>query len=214
MKKVVKAKTGRKCTVCTHKKVGHINKQLAEGVSFRNILERTGLTLGALHRHTENCLKLDLQTVHEEKKVEQAFDFAAELNRLYAKANKMVEAIERWLVDPENAEEFDIGPRDVEILVVYLDHNDLNEHRKPRRKKGTLADLLDRAEAGNITVQGVASMAMDNRKLYLEAFKTLNDRLEQMAKFHGLFVQKTENTVNINVTRVVEPDALEAEFIG
>lgn len=184
----------RHCSICTHKQVSQINTEIAEGVSFRGIALRYGMSNPSVGRHAENCLNIDLSAYREEKKTDQAFDFATELYRLYAKAGKMVDALERWLADPDNPDEYNIDPRDSEMTVLYLDHKDLTKQGDPKQKKGRLRDLLKRidAESDNEPV-GVISSAMDNRKLYLDAFKTLNDRLEQMAKFYGLFTKEKDN---------------------
>lgn len=193
--------TGRPCSICTHKQVSQINTQIADGVSFRAIALRYGMSHMSAVRHVESCLKLDIQAYKQQAKIEQVFDFETELQTLYRKATKMVFALEKWLVDPDNPDEFDIGPRDSEILVTYLDHKDKTEHGKPRRKKGMLDELLERVESDDsISVMGVASMAVDNRKLYLDAFKTLNDRLEQIAKFYGHW---TKDKANPNDTKFI-----------
>lgn len=189
--------TGRPCSICTHRQVSQINTAVLEGVSFRSISLKNGMSDVSVHRHVQNCLKLDIQALRAEQKKEIAFDFAAELHNLYAKAQKMVAALEKWLVDTENPDEFDIGPRDSEILVTYLDYLDKTEQGKPRRKKEVLSELLARAEGESKEVIGVASMAVDNRKLYLEAFKTLNDRLEQIAKFYGLYQKDRTNEADV-----------------
>lgn len=184
----------RTCTICSHPDVESLNKDICNNISYRNIALRASTSATSVMRHIEKCLKLEMSAVVQAHKAGQAFDFATELQRLYQKATKMVYALEKWLIDPDNPDEFDIGPRDAEILVTYLDHNDTNEKGKPARKKGMLSDLLERAEApNNITVMGVASMAVDNRKLYLDAFKTLNDRLEQIAKFYGHWTKEKAN---------------------
>jgi len=103
----------------------------------------------------------------------------------------MLDACEAWLVDPKDEDRFDISPRDSEILVVYLDHRDTTPRGEPRQKKETLKRLLERVETGtNIEAVSVQSKAIDNRKLYLDAFKTLTDRLDQIARRGGLY-QKT-----------------------
>jgi hypothetical protein len=202
MKKVVKQKVGRKCSVCHHDKVTQINKMLSESVSFRNISSQI---LGherhyaAVGRHADNCLKMEVGTLVREIKAEQAFDYATELAKLYVKATKMVAALEKWLADPDNPDEFNIDPRDIEMTVVYLDHADLTKQGEPKQKKGVLRELLSRIEAkSRMEPIAVMSSAMDNRKLYLDAFKTLNDRLEQIAKFYGHYTKDKENPATVD----------------
>lgn len=194
---------GRKCSICTHKQVSQINKKLVEGVSLRNISQNYKMDVASVHRHVNNCLKVDLQAVQEARKTEQAFDFATELQKLYIKANKMVFALEKWLSDPENDEEYDIGPRDSEITLIAHDWNKMFMG-KPTRVKVKLGDVLKalRKDA-KLETLAIQSAAMDNRKLYLEAFKTLTDRLEQMAKFYGLYTKEKKNPQDIEDTATV-----------
>ncbi len=189
----------RKCTICIHKDVDKLNKAICNNVSYRNIALQAGTSATTVLRHIDSCLKMELSTLHQERKTENAIDFEAELQKLYARATKMVDALEKWLEDPDDPGVLNIAPRDSEMVVTYLDYNDTTDQGKPKRKKGVLADLLQRAEApNNIEAIAVATTAVDNRKLYLESFKTLGDRLEQIAKFHGLWTQDKTNPNNLD----------------
>ncbi len=44
----------RKCSICTHEKRTEIEKKLLKGVTFRNIVEQYGTSLGATQRHVKN----------------------------------------------------------------------------------------------------------------------------------------------------------------
>lgn len=203
-----KAKTvGRKCSICESDKLTQINKTLADGgVSLRNIAKHwmgSEKHYQAVFRHAENCLKMQIGTVVLEKKSEQAFDFATELQKLYFKATKMVTALEKWLVDADDPDAFDIGPRDTEVLVTFLDYLNTNDQGSPTRSKAPLSELIERLEnTSAVRVLGLASTAVDNRKLYLDAFKTLNDRLEQIAKFHGLWQKDKTNEADAELERI------------
>jgi hypothetical protein len=216
----------RACTICAHKKVKEIDKLIAEGKPFRRIAFNYGLIDASISRHTQNCLKLELSVLIAENKKARAIDFEQTISNLYFKAERMLDAVEKWLTDPEDEDQFDISPRDDEMVVIYLDNDDLNGQLEPKQKKAQLRQLLELIEIERLktwevlqflqergdlipkdeilefvaarskqrsTVITVNSTAVDNRKLYLETFKTLTDRLEQYGKFHGLFTKDREN---------------------
>lgn len=73
----------RRCTICTHPRREEIDRALVEGESFRNIAERFGVSLGALHRHREH-VQDDVQQAIEAKAVRSGrsvLDRIRELNR-------------------------------------------------------------------------------------------------------------------------------------
>jgi hypothetical protein len=217
-KKPSPRKVGRKCTICIHNQVGQINSLVAEGVSFGDIAGRYDLKTSSIHRHTVNCLKQEIQALVQQKKIEQAFNFEAELQTLYKKALEMHSAIDAWLRDPENTNQINITPRDSELVIVYDDYTRMFMGR-PTRAKARLSDLLELlstvAQKEAIAIQ---STAVDNRKLYLDAFKTLNDRLEQMAKFYGVYQNPRDNVNNASTIAdgfqrwIVECQRLHTQF--
>lgn len=188
-----------RCTICKHKRTSEINKAIADGQSYRAIALRFGFSHTSVQRHIENCLELEFGVIVQEAKTEQSFDFANELHSLYGRSLKMFDAFDRWLRDPDNPDEYNIDPRDDEMTIVYLDHTDHDQHGNPKQKKDTLRRLLREINA-NLDKEGiqVMSKAVDNRKLYLDTFKTITDRLEQMAKFYGLFKKDAENPHTIS----------------
>jgi len=179
-----------RCTVCFHADSKSINAELADGEPYRMVAAKyDGLDFRAVHRHHHNCLKQTKADVHRTRRAKNAFEFGEELLKRYRQSVKMLDAVEKWLTDPENPDELDITPRDTEILVIYLDYNHRNERGKPTRKKAKLSDLLKQAVPDGCRAMEVRSLAVDNRKLYLEAFKALTDRLDQLGKFHDYWKQ-------------------------
>jgi hypothetical protein len=214
MKKAVKSKVGRKCSICTHKKVGQINKAIAEGVSFRNVVERFGLALGSVHRHTEKCLQLALAAVTEQKLVEQGIDVHKEFEEQLEFAKQLRIAAKEYLASPDDPLKLILTPRADEIEVVYYDHNDLFMGL-PKKKKAQLSVLLESlsTEAG-FEPDKYSIKHVDMRKFALDAIATADICIDKFAKLAGMYVDKSEKTINLNVTRVIEPDPLDAELIG
>ena len=184
------------CRVCFHVAALEINQALAEGVKYSTITSRWGVSNSSIGNHVTKCLKKANAYDHKvlAKRAEGAFNFGSELMRQYRKVSKFIDALEKWLQDADDPTQLDIGPRDTEIYVTYLDYKDRTERGNPTRKKAQLSDLLERASARGtgVKVMAVQSTAFDNRKLYLDAFRTLYDKLEQIGKFEGHWKQNKD----------------------
>lgn len=67
-----KKSTGRKCSICTHESVNEINGLIRGQVSFRNISKQFDFHYSAVSRHTSEHLRIDLQAIQMEKRIESA----------------------------------------------------------------------------------------------------------------------------------------------
>jgi hypothetical protein len=190
MKKAAKKPVGRKCSICTHKQVGQINKAIAEGVSFRRISSQFGMSDQSAKRHTENCLKLELQA---------AIAFARQL-RIAAR---------EYLSDPNDPLKMAILPRAEEIDVVYFDYNDMTggENPMPKKKTAKLAVLIQKVEdVRNFEADKFTIKHYDLRKFALDAISTTDACIDKFAKLAGLYVDKDKPPLTVNVnTRVILP---------
>jgi len=177
-------KVVNKCGICWHPEADRISELLGEGRSFRDIGTDYGFSFTTVSRHYRCCLKIEYAKLAAAKKAWSSFHFGAEILRRYKECTKMVDALKKWLADADNPDEFDIGPRDDEILVTYLEWREKGKYGRPTRKKATLRSLLRRIErGGTIKAMVVQSTAVDNRKLYLDSFRTLGELLGHIAKF-------------------------------
>jgi hypothetical protein len=177
-------KVTSKCGVCWHAEAERIGELLGEGQTYKQIGDAYGFSFATISRHYRCCLKLEYAKMSAAKKAWNSFHFGAEILRRYKECTKMVDALQKWLADADNPEEFDIGPRDDEILVTYLEWREKGKYGRPTRKKATLRSLLRRIErGGTIKSLVVQSTAVDNRKLYLDSFRALGELLGHIAKF-------------------------------
>jgi len=74
----------RTCTVCAHASRGEIEHALVAGESFRNIAERFGTSLAALHRHKGEHLPAKLVMAREVEDVREALDVVKQLKAINA----------------------------------------------------------------------------------------------------------------------------------
>ncbi|CAN5278559.1 hypothetical protein BH10ACI1_BH10ACI1_26160 [soil metagenome] len=192
---------GRKCSICSHEKVKQMNSLINRGqLSFRAISRHfcgNDSMRDALRRHTENCLKLELGALIKDNRIEQAIDYRKERAEAMHRVKKMVEACEDWMTDPADAQKFTLAPRADDLQVVYDDWNVMFQG-KPTRKKTMLSELLeDLHRDHNIQAVKIINTQMDNRKVFLEALKNLDTKLDAIAKTEGLYQQDRQNEVDI-----------------
>lgn len=70
--------TGRPCSICSHTAVDEINGLIRQRVGFRNISQVHGMDIASVSRHTANHLRIDLQAVQIEKRIQGAVNVEKE----------------------------------------------------------------------------------------------------------------------------------------
>lgn len=100
------------CTVCAHEKRREIDRLLTAGQgSNRRIATQYSVTEAAIRRHKAEHLPETLVRAEEAKEEAHAADLMAELTRCFVRVNKLFDACDEWLMDSDNPERYDIGPR-------------------------------------------------------------------------------------------------------
>ena len=84
----------RKCTVCTHGARAEIERALVAGETFRNIAERFGTSVAALHRHKADHLPVKLAKAQEAQEVAQADDLLSQVRDLQIRALAILDKAE------------------------------------------------------------------------------------------------------------------------
>jgi hypothetical protein len=180
----------RQCTVCIHPEKVGIDAALVRGVSPYELESTyTGLRKSALQRHRELHLSRSLLKAQEIQEIADAEYLQAELARCFERVNKLFDACDRWLTDPEDESRYDIGPRAGEIAVTY-------EAEDGKRRKASLSELLERVEGE--TGRGVVMVETkhaDPRDLILKTAARLQGQLELLARLLGELQEGT--TINI-----------------
>src|SRR5215208_6441836 len=109
----------RTCTVCQHEDVAGINSALLAGTPLRTIADLNGLSHQSLIRHRDNHLPGSLLKSQEAREIADADRLMAELEATFARVNKLFDACDEWLTDPDDPTRYDIGPRAGELMVTY-----------------------------------------------------------------------------------------------
>jgi hypothetical protein len=172
----------RTCTICTHPQREKIDHALLAEESFRSIAERFGVSATALLRHKEDHIPAHLAQSKEAEEVARADNLTAELRRIMARVNLLFDACDRYLRDPENPEQYDIGPRAEDIKVTYLEPVDDD---KVVRRKARLSELLPKVEQQGLMVTLIEVKHADPRELILKTSQRLEGQLELLARLVG-----------------------------
>jgi hypothetical protein len=84
----------RVCTVCKHKQLEEINKQLLNGTPYRDIAKHFELSSTSLHRHKERHIPTELSKAKEAREVAQADGLLDQVRNLRQKALNLLHQAE------------------------------------------------------------------------------------------------------------------------
>lgn len=183
----------RSCTVCSHHQREAIESALVAKTPNRRIAAQFAVPETSLRRHAREHLPQVLahaaqsarpvpnrriQSAHVAAAVAveetRGVNVLAQLERIFERVNKLFDACDEWLTDPDDPERYDIGPRAGEVKVTYF------EQIAPElmvRRKATLEDLLQRLHGAGIQVDRTQTRVADPRKLVLDTAGQLVDQL-------------------------------------
>jgi hypothetical protein len=85
----------RPCTICTHPEREAIDARLVEGESFRNIVERYDVSLGAVNRHNASHIPEALARAAEASEVAHADNLLDQVRRLQASTLNILRKAEK-----------------------------------------------------------------------------------------------------------------------
>lgn len=197
-----------KCTICDHEAREEIDRALVRDEGLRALAQRYGTSYPALYRHKKRHIPRDLARAAEaaglaratalagevqlraEREEAAGLNVVAELAATLRRVNKLFDACDRWLTDPDDPERYDLGPRAEELLVHYW-RTGADGSRV--RAKAPLASLLRQAAAGGDgkaaaggAIEAVELRGADPRELVLKAAQRLEAELNLVARLLGL----------------------------
>lgn len=183
-----------KCRVCAHENLHQINRALVTRWrtrdGFRKISARYGLTISSLYRHFVEHLPRELVRSEEAERTLRAESLMEHLTRNYARLEKLLEACEDVLRDPDDPSRWAVGsqPETVaqaraEDLTVFYSER---VGEKVINKKSRLDVLLQAVESKGRKVSAWIFRAEDVRKTARETALAIKAYLELAAKLTGL----------------------------
>ena len=188
----------RKCEIDNHPKKSQIIKALINRVPYREITKRYGVTKAAQSRYLNQKLLGRAARTEKAKELTDGENIMKEIVRIMERCEKMYDACDRYLKDPDNPEQYYLGPRAEDIEVVYVDEIETGEKTKIIREKKLLSEMLKEAYTGT-EVKSIRSKHADPRELLLKTANTINNQLELLARIKGQIIDQ----MNINAERVI-----------
>jgi hypothetical protein len=187
-----------RCKVCAHKKLNQINRDLVmkwrTKDGFRKIAKRYGLHPSSVYRHFCEHLPEELWAAERARRELNADNLIANLQKHWQRMEKLSDACERVLEDPENPDRWVVGApprlfaecRASQIMV----HYDVIVDGKAIKRKANLDVLLDALEKGGpkenpLLVTATWYRGEDILKTAREAAKEARGFLELYAKLSG-----------------------------
>jgi len=181
----------------SHPKKTRIVRDLINQVPYATIANQYGLTLSSVQRYASQ--KLRMQAAKALKK--GYYDGANLLSRIedtIVYVQKMYEACDEWLTDPNDPSSYTLDSRADEIKVVYEEaYTDDKGEVKFNRRTKDLQSLLNSTLDQEDRLIMVETKKADPRKLVLDTANTMSKQLELLAKIAGV-VQDQVTNINID----------------
>jgi len=194
----------KKFTVDQHPKRNAIIRALINQEPYEKIAEEYGLTFSAVQRYAARKLRVNAAKALLKGQYEGAA-LLARIEDTIVYVQKMYDACDTWLQDPEDPSVYNLDERASELRVIYDEYwEDANGNERKTRKKDDLQNLLDLVlEKGHKELVLVETKKADPRSLILQTAQTLNRQLETLAKIAGVVQEVSKVEVNVNVSNQV-----------
>ena len=204
-----------------HPKKKAIIRALINQTPYQTVADEYGLSYGSVQRYVSQKLRNTAAMAVKDGH----YDGAALLSRIeetIVYVQRMYEACDAWLRDPEDYSRYNLDARASEIEVTFDEYwEDGEGNQRKRRKKEKLQDLLNKADVIGEDIIMVESKHADPRTLILDTARTLNRQLETLAKIAGVVKEVTQVDVNItqhnsvvtNIIAVIEREVQDREIM-
>ncbi len=190
-------------SVDKHPKKNAIIRDLVNQVPYSQIAGNYGMTVNSVQRYATQKLRMSAAKALAKGQYDGA-QLLARIEDTIVYVQKMYDACNDWLQDPEDHSKYNLDPRAYEHQVIYnwvITDADGKDTRI--RKKANLQELLERAMREDEEIIKVESKVADPRNLVLQTAQTLNKQLETLAKIAGVVQEVTNVDVNVSVNTVL-----------
>lgn len=183
-----------------------IVRDLVKQVPYATIVEKyPGVTQSQLQTFMKNSFGKEIAEKQLEERDHSAEAFLKEIDKLQGYCQKMLDACDEFLTDPNRPTKYTLAPHAREIDVVYTTEEPTNRPGKTKTvsHRRSLQELLDKVESGiEMDPVRVTWKVADPRNLILESVKTIDKLLETMARISG---QMTDIVAATDVQGVILP---------
>lgn len=185
---------GRKWTVEQHPKRDEIEQQIVEGVSFRGIAKHFNIPQASVQRYVNQRFVELAGDAIRERQLDHGEAIVERIHNLIKRLEKLVNAADDWLTDPDDPEKYTLAPRADEVEIVYYTYD---REGKPIRHKKKLQELVNQIEETGKEVAELQWKNVDIRTLLPRTADSLHRQLDLVAKILGEVKEKEAgNTYN------------------
>ncbi len=175
----------RPTVVELHPKRLQIEKELGEGLPIKSLVRKYGISQQALNGYKRNRLPERVVKAVERRNITDAQQLFEVILKAVQRMEKLSDACDSFLQDPDDPGEYYMGPRAHDIKVVYLEGETVETARGEKivwnRKTAMLQDLLDRiAGVGMRRIVSVSSNDTDPRLLLVKSSDALTKSMETL----------------------------------
>lgn len=181
-----------------HPRKKEIERDLINRMPYSEVARKYGITVKEASKYFKKTLVPQLAKVLHKERKENVDMILRKLNKVAEKSNKLLEACDLWLTDPENKEVYNLEPRASEIEVIYNELVDTGDGVKKIRKKDTLQRLINLIKGRNYEVTRITTKVADPRDLILKTSAEIREELKLIAQITG-DLGNHETEVNINL---------------
>lgn len=186
--------------ILDHPESTAIIKEVIDGkATLSQIAKKYKIKKSTLQHYIKKKLYPDIAKDRLSDQKATSDDYMKKIEKLSGYCNKLIEACDAWLSDPDDESKYTLADRAEEITVVY---EDLNDSGKFVRKKENLGLLIRSLLPEGAKLQYVQTRRTDTRELILKALNTAQSQLDLMARISG---DMKEISVNIDVYGALIP---------
>jgi hypothetical protein len=140
------------CSICKHENREEIEASIARGDSLRDIARQFQSNKDSVSRHQQCMIKV-LQEASQVRVDRTQTVIEKEVDSVFEHVNRLLRACHKWLLDPDNPEEYTLDARTGEISVIYEEEEGEFPNGDPKyKKKRGLLSTLDRIKNCRSTV--------------------------------------------------------------
>lgn len=156
-----------------------LRADLESGLRIAEIADKYGISVAAVYKRKDKLklttLSAAVAPVESQRYVAHQLDAQELILSSLDRVQKLSDAIDLWMCDPDHPGTYHIGPRSTEIDVIY-------ETGEGVSAKASLQTLLHQIEENGISVRNVEANIADPRTLMLSTAQELRSTVGQCLK--------------------------------
>ena len=178
----------RPTVVELHPKKKRIEKELAEGLPIRAIAKNYGVSRQALEGYKRNRLPAQLVKAVERRDITNADQLFEVILKAVQRMEKLSDACDNYLDDPDKPGEYYMGPRAHDVKVIYLQRVEYTNRKgetsyRWEKRTAQLQDMVEKIESdGDKQITALRTSDMDPRLLLVRSSETLTKQMDTLVQ--------------------------------